>query len=757
MSKKANAGINSKLLGQVALAIAILFVFVYIITVLTSSFTFFERAAKQNSLTELEEDLYQTELSAKTHFDNLYAIAESIQFATQKEQVENVLTGYVGSEQFGTLRFCSNGVSYTVEGAPLDQETGGDELIKELRDSKAQGCTEVFFDSYYGYDCIAFFIPIRGSTVVDGLISIVPARNIISLENSLGDKASVAVLIDKNGKVLTSKITDGFEYSVGNDLYEFVAKFTTDKDEINTLGEAVRSGKTSACILNTNSGQYVAAMKTVKNFSDKYTFLTLSQRDGLIGDESDYISHVITLIVIASLVIAIGVISVIAYSKKMRQAVDSASFVDPIVGCANLEMFKEKAKEQLQNKEKQFAVGVFEIRRYKSLKESYKPGEVAEFLQYISKVLKTFCQPRETYGYMGNAKFIQLLRYEDEQSIKDRVHLIEVMVEKHEFFGSDKSKKKFDIGFSLTKNVKRNIEELIEGATIACNNVKNDVNAPYLIFTEEVSAERARNYQIETEMETALQNGDFRLFLQPKYNVKKDCVDSAEALVRWFDPKTGDYRFPAEFIGIFETNGFIKKLDHYVYIEALKTLSNAAQKGEKIVPISVNVSLLTVNDKDFLDFYISEKKNYRVGDGFIGVELTEGFAMGDYAHIRDIVTTLRENGIRCSLDDFGAGYASLGALKNIPVDELKLDRLFLKAGVNDEYDNVLLETIITLGKSMGIKVVQEGIETKEMFDDIIKKGCDVIQGYYYAKAISVEEYRLFINSNTSIKYKSLVK
>jgi EAL domain-containing protein (putative c-di-GMP-specific phosphodiesterase class I) len=131
--------------------------------------------------------------------------------------------------------------------------------------------------------------------------------------------------------------------------------------------------------------------------------------------------------------------------------------------------------------------------------------------------------------------------------------------------------------------------------------------------------------------------------------------------------------------------------------------------------------------------------------------------MEDYEKISYIVTSLHNGGLRCSIDDFGSGYSSFSILKQITVDELKLDSVFVKRGVDIKRDDKLLATIIDLGKSMGMSIVQEGVETKEIFDKVIEMGCDVIQGYYYAKAISLEEFRVFIGTNTSIKYKSLVK
>ena len=183
----------------------------------------------------------------------------------------------------------------------------------------------------------------------------------------------------------------------------------------------------------------------------------------------------------------------------------------------------------------------------------------------------------------------------------------------------------------------------------------------------------------------------------------------------------------------------------------------AASRRDPVVPIAVNVSRVTATQEDFINFYIGNKQKYNIPDGFIILEFTESFAMEDYDTIERIVNKLRQNGIRCSIDDFGSGYSSFNILKNICMDELKLDRFFLEKGLDDDRDNKLLMTVISLAKSLGMKVVQEGVETREMYERVAAMGCDVLQGYYYAKAIPIEEYKVFITTNTSIKYKSRVK
>ena len=131
--------------------------------------------------------------------------------------------------------------------------------------------------------------------------------------------------------------------------------------------------------------------------------------------------------------------------------------------------------------------------------------------------------------------------------------------------------------------------------------------------------------------------------------------------------------------------------------------------------------------------------------------------MEDYDKISGIISALHNGGMRCSIDDFGSGYSSFSILKQITVDELKLDSVLVKRGIDVKRDDKLLSSIIEITKSMGMRVVQEGVETKENFDKVVAMGCDVIQGYYYAKAIPLEEFKIFISTNTSIKYKSLVK
>jgi EAL domain-containing protein (putative c-di-GMP-specific phosphodiesterase class I) len=166
---------------------------------------------------------------------------------------------------------------------------------------------------------------------------------------------------------------------------------------------------------------------------------------------------------------------------------------------------------------------------------------------------------------------------------------------------------------------------------------------------------------------------------------------------------------------------------------------------------------VTAANADFINFYVGNKNRYMIDDDLITLEFTESYATEDYKKFSEIIVALHEGGIHCSVDDFGVGYSSFRVLKELDMDELKLDRLFLDKGFDIDRDDKILTTITALAKSCGMTVVMEGVENKAMYDRVVRFGIGVIQGYYYAKPIPLEEFKIFVKSNTSIRYKAVVK
>ena len=744
--------------AKAAFLLVLVFLVCYLITVVAGCQDFFNESSEKNAILKLESDLERANTLVDVNFQRLYDIADRIEYAKSKQEVEAVVESYIGSDDFGGLRYYSQGKAYAANGALVGEETSGEEYFEALASSKFAGASPVYYDKYTELDCIAFFVPVRGSEYVDGILSIVPARNVINVGDVINEKATVVAVIDQSGKCLSDTTSEGFGESVGNNFYDFIDKFTANKTDSVRISEAVLKKEKTAVSISTPVGDYTLAIAPIAGFDNNLLLVSMSESEGLIAVELTYIRHIINLLVVAVIALIVGFIYAILYHRRTKLELAVASLVDHSLDCSNAEGFRLRMKDFILMRRRKYSVVSLLIRNFIYVKEQLGEGGTVEVLRSFSNIIESLCTKEECYGYAGDGRFLVLMINANTRSVRDKIKLIEAIVNRNTLLAERGIKIRFAAGvYNVVAVNHRTVQEMIDCANTACSYAEDNPNELFSTFTEDVRLEIEHNEKIEAMMEASLASREFRLFLQPKYDATHDCVHSAEALVRWFDPQKGDYRFPGDFIPLFETNGFIVKLDHFVYIEVLEYLSGAAERGEKVVPIAVNVSRVTATSPDFINFYVGNKKKYGIPDGFITLELTESFAMEDYEKISTIITALHNGGMRLSIDDFGSGYSSFSILKQVNVDELKLDSVFMKRGVDLRRDDKLHATMIDLAKSMGMSVVQEGVETKELFDKVVSMGCTVIQGYYYAKAIPLEEFRLFVNSNTSIRYKSLVK
>lgn len=253
---------------------------------------------------------------------------------------------------------------------------------------------------------------------------------------------------------------------------------------------------------------------------------------------------------------------------------------------------------------------------------------------------------------------------------------------------------------------------------------------------------------IEMEMEQALEAGEFRVWYQPKYDIKTRETVGAEALVRWNSSKLG-FLPPGRFINIFEENGFIVKLDNFVLEETCRMQKRRLEEGLKVVPVSVNQSRMHFLRKDYLDYMQAVKQKYGLPDGMVSLELTEtAFSFIDHPDRRSwamgVIHSLHEMGYQISMDDFGSGYSSLELLNLLPLDVMKLDRTLLGHQEDGRMEKILSASI-DLGNSLKMDVICEGIEDVSQEALLLKYGCRYGQGYLYAKPMPREEFEDFLS------------
>lgn len=747
-------------LRRVVVLVLLLFFGVYMISLIYSSSDFFAESAQSNALIRLDKDLTATARLTDRHYQNLQQVSDKLALVDTKEQADAVMSTYIGSVEFGNLRYYVDAHTYAADGSVVEEEVNVD--IEELAKERKQGAA-IYFDSTMQQECVAFFLPVQSGSYVDGVLSIVPitdretSAKLLDFENVIDPDCSAIMLIGPSDRVLLFAAEDGFSIS-GTNVQTFLSDFTVYKDDSAAVIHALHAKERHAQSVQAVNGElYSISCSPIVELGKDAMLLQVYPNETLVENEMVFIRHIIVILIVAALAFVALLVYSVLYYRQSKKALSVAMLTDPILECPNAEHFRRDAIEVVYTQDQTYAISYCQIKNHRHIEETLGEQKTVELFRFVGKVFESFCTPGETYGYVGDGEFLLLARYQSEKQLCDKISLLEAVINKSEYVKKCGVVIRFNVGAYLTSQGRRTIPQMIECAALAAKTVTPGSTKSVTIYTLDVDREIANNERIEARMEESLQNGEFKLFLQPKYNVKRDCIDSAEALVRWFDPSIGDYRYPVDFISLFETNGFIVKLDHFIYLEVLKYMSHAAERGEKIIPISVNVSRVTAMEEGFLDFYIGNKNKYAIGDRFIVLEITESFAMESDEKLLDMVNALHENGILCSIDDFGLGYSSFNTIKQIPIDEIKIDRLFLAKGLDQERDDKIIASVMQLAKDIGVEVVQEGVETEEMFNRVVGMGCEVIQGYYYAKAIPIEEYRLFLNSNTSIKYKKKVK
>lgn len=287
------------------------------------------------------------------------------------------------------------------------------------------------------------------------------------------------------------------------------------------------------------------------------------------------------------------------------------------------------------------------------------------------------------------------------------------------------------------------VEQMCDRTFLAARSIKGRYGQHFAIYDDELRSKLLREQAITDSMETALAEGQFLIYLQPKYSIKEDRMAGAEALVRWNHPEWG-FLSPAEFIPLFERNGFITRLDQYVWDRTCAVLREWSDKGYPLLPVSVNVSRADVYQADLTEILVKALRKYDLPASCLHLEITESAYTENPEQIIATVGHLRELGFVIEMDDFGSGYSSLNMLNKMPLDILKLDMKFIQSETAKPAEQGILRFIMGLARWMCLSVVAEGVETREQLERLRQIGCDYVQGYYFAKPMPCREFETLL-------------
>ena len=437
--------------------------------------------------------------------------------------------------------------------------------------------------------------------------------------------------------------------------------------------------------------------------------------------------------------------------RKNREQMIRLAYYDSLTGAYNRNNFIQEMPGLLKGSS-DYAFAVMNINGFKFVNEFYGYDTGDMLLKHISSVLSQNTNQQELFYRDSADRFGMLFCHTGREELTRRLESIQEQI--HLFKLSQNQSYHILCNFgvrlidkALAKN-STDYDTIMNNALLALNSVKGNEMDSIAFYDETLHQKAVKQTRIESCMWDALNNREFVMYLQPKYSLETGAIHSAEALVRWFTAD-GAVIYPDEFIPVFERNGFITKLDMYMLEEACRYQALWKAKGYPLVPLSVNQSRVFFYDSEYLDKFQEIISHYQIDPSLIILEVTEGIAMTNLEQIKKVILRLHSMGFCISMDDFGSGYSSLNILKELPIDELKLDKVFLSDSENPVRSESIMRNIIRLAAELSITTVTEGVETKEQAEFLKRISCDIAQGYYFARPMPVENFvRLAFLSGT---------
>lgn len=458
-----------------------------------------------------------------------------------------------------------------------------------------------------------------------------------------------------------------------------------------------------------------------------------SNADRLI--QRNVLSAVLVVIVMGGLIFFI-----VVQNYKNRRQLEELAYVDPVTGGNNFNRFKLLAAEIItRNKGENLYMIRLDIDNFKLLNDMYGYREGDDILIDVDQLICRMDSGKDLHARLSDDNFVWLMNCNSEEEVVIKIRQFNEAFQ--DFLVRNQKGYKLNFTYGAYKIHQKNLDvgKIIDRAAMAHQSAKllHD-NIKLVFYDEKIRNDAIRVKSIENIMYDALENREFVVYLQPKYNVNTSTIEGAEALVRWV--RDGKVIPPAEFIHVFERNGFIVNMDMYVLEEVCRLQRKWLDMGMEPVPVSVNQSKSLVYSKDYVARLCEVIQKYKLLPQLIEVELLETIIHDNVTELVSIIKQLRLTGLLVCIDDFGSGYSSLNMLKDFEVDVLKIDREFLNNAEINERAKFVLAQIITLAKGLNMGVVTEGVETEKQAELLKKMNCDTAQGYFYARPMPSEQF-----------------
>lgn len=433
--------------------------------------------------------------------------------------------------------------------------------------------------------------------------------------------------------------------------------------------------------------------------------------------------------------------------KKSMAACPKRTYTkNHLVESISTDSLKEKISTILtnSNREKQYAFLMTDIDNFHLINDYWGYETGTDILNFVFKKLELFPQTVFVNRYHSDV-FVCIVDITGQQhkNIKEKVIQYNKQTASEVLDAYPVNYLFLNTGIYYLDGENISSEELISHTNIVRRKAKTELSG-VCEYSEDIALDEQRRAETIHTFRNALEHKEFLTYFQPKINGKSQEIASAEVLVRW-RKEDGTLWFPDSFLPILEETGEVEALDYYVYASAFEWLANRRKNGQKIIPLSLNVSPIHFRKINTFIHKVSDLiEQYEIPSQYLIFEITETTYIHNIDAVNQMIRFFQRKNIRISMDDFGSGYSSLNSLKDILFDEVKIDKRFLDDDLSEK-GKIVLQEIFHLLKRTNKFIVCEGVETKEMVDFLVQEGCDELQGYYYYKPLEQEKFEALIS------------
>lgn len=706
-----------------------------------------------NERLEAEMEGYRTDLIRKVEADiqTLETLASFLTYGSEisTEQfaeglrLSNNKTNFVRMAYFDTE---GNGLRVTLNGSIEPQVAVSQlndtlqALFQKAMETEESQVSNIYYDDTMDENIISYGIPVVSEGHVKAIVMASEQMDIITgiLDSgSVHSEEGVVAVVNGAGTILVG--SSSAETRGMTSIYDYAALKQETKDQIRSL---LNPGSKDGLSFSNGGVAYIAY---VEHLGVNNGYLVYIDRDSVINGT---IRQNMVLTQIAGVFLVLMTLCAIFYGyKKMyhyQQRLLVLAYRDPLTGAYNMPKFRQLMEEIVGQGKIDGCVAAINIRKFKFINELFGTERANVLLCHVRQTLLRHIGVGEFFCRETSDAFYIFLQETDNEVIEKRLSRIledigAMRLTKHQYYPI-----RLYCGVAPMKESSHEEvfnQDLMTRLMFALHRAREESGNTVCFYDLAMhKREQLRNF-IESNMEKSLLDFEFRLYLQPKMDLKTGQIGGAEALVRWIT-SDGKMIYPDQFIPIFEETGFCARLDLYMMEQVCYYMRDWIDQGLSVLPISVNQSKLLFYEEDYVERLSEMTNEFGISTELLTLEILEGLALGDADDLNRKVHQLKEKGFRISMDDFGSGYSSLNTLCKIDIDELKLDRGFLQA-VTEDTDNrqrLIMEQIISLAQKMHIATVTEGVETEEHEAMIRSFGCDYGQGYLYSKPIPAEEF-----------------